>query len=58
MIYHRSHHNDYRDFVSEFEADSYFKKLEEEVPVSESYFKSMLSHAFIDGAKELGFEGN
>lgn len=57
MIYHRCHHADYEDIVERDEAEKLFKKMEEEVPVSETYFKSLLSHAFISGAKKLGFDG-
>lgn len=57
MIYHRCHHSDYEDFVDKDEAEEYFDKIEGEVPVTETYFKSQLSHAFIQGSKELGFDG-
>jgi hypothetical protein len=54
MIYRRSH---YENILSDEEADKMYRKIEEEVEVSETSFKSTLSHAFIEGAKELGFEG-
>lgn len=57
MIYHRCHENDYEDFIVKDEASKYFEKMEKEVPVNETLFKSPLSHAFIDGSKELGFDG-
>lgn len=54
MIYHRCHYADYEDLLSESEAEKWFKKVEEEVPVEATYFKSKLSHAFINASKELG----
>lgn len=57
MIYHRCHPSDYEDLLDKNGAEKYFKKVEKEVPVSETYFKSLLSHAFIDGSKKLGFDG-
>lgn len=57
MIYHRCHHADYEDIVKKDEAERYFDKMEMEVPVTETFYKSFLSNAFIEGSKELGFDG-
>lgn len=57
MIYHRCHYTDYEDILSKSEAEHFFKQVEEEVPVKETYFKSKLSHAFINASLELGFNG-
>ncbi len=57
MIYHRCYPADYEDFIDRKEAETLFEKIEEEVPVTETYFKSSLSKAFVSSAKELGFDG-
>lgn len=58
MIYHRGHLLDYKDFFDNpDDAIKYFEINEQHVPVSETNFKSDLSHAFISAAKIIGFNG-
>lgn len=56
MIYRRSPSVDYEGILNEVEAEKYFKKVEDEVVVTETYFKSNFSKALIKGFYELGFD--
>ncbi|KAL7038499.1 hypothetical protein ACKWTF_009588 [Chironomus riparius] len=57
MIYHKGHAIDYADFFKDInDAKKYFRMNEESIPVSETNFKSAVSHAFIKAGKILGFD--
>jgi choline dehydrogenase len=55
MIYHRGHETDHEQFANKSYAAQLFEQIEKDIPVSETNFKSTLAHAFISGAKSLGF---
>lgn len=56
MVYHRGHPSDYKDFVTNEEAEKFFSVIEENSPVAAGKFKSKVAEAFIDAGKELGFD--
>ncbi|XP_070500172.1 glucose dehydrogenase [FAD, quinone]-like [Chironomus tepperi] len=56
MIYHRGHSVDYAEFFDDpKDANKYFEMNEESIPVSETNFKTVVSQAFIQAGKMLGF---
>jgi choline dehydrogenase len=56
MIYYRGFESDYEEIVNKTMAAQLFDEVEKYIPVSETNFKSKLSHAFISGAQLLGFD--
>lgn len=56
LIYYRGHPSDYEAFLSAEEAESIFDDIEKNFPINSGAFKSVVSEAFKEAGRELGFD--
>ncbi|CRK92490.1 CLUMA_CG006030, isoform A, partial [Clunio marinus] len=56
MIYHRGHYDDYKWLIDKKKAEKVYKDYEENIPIDQGKFVSIISTAFVEGGKEMGFE--
>ena len=60
MIYHKGHSSDYQDWCENFieEENEHFAKIESEMPVEQTKYKSKLAESFVEAGEILGFESS